>query len=300
MALLLTNMYTYLGFDASIALSSTLSNEFQFNFPTLASADHVICVLKHNNKYYYLDATERLGKYDQPSQQIQETKAMISKPNAAQIIDIPKMDGTFNSTTSIFNIKIDQGKIKGTFDNEYKGYSKIFIENITENYSTTKSKQLLKKYYQDRNYNISFANIEYLKKNESINISGEIDLNPTVLTKVENKTFFNFNFSPFIHTFDKEIDTTENYPLYRTTNNKNTLVIEFPFNINRVESLYSNFKFTENNIVYTFNVTHQKNKLIIEYKYENPYVVLTKEIIPSYNKINLSILKTLNHEIIIY
>jgi hypothetical protein len=300
MALLLKNMYTFLGFDAFMALSSTLSNDHQFDFPTLSSANHAICILNYNNKLYYLDATERLGKYNQPSQQIQETKAMISKPGYAKIIDIPKMDGNFNTTTSTFILKIEQNKIKGTFENEYKGYSKIFIENITENYSTSKSKQLLKKYFQESNYNISFENIEYLKKNESINITGEVDLNPSVFTKVDNKTFFNFNFSPFIHTLNREIDSTENYPIYRTTNNKNKLIIEFPFNINRIESLYSNFKHTENNIIYSFNITHHQNKLIIEYKYENPYVILTKDIIPSFNKINQFISKTLNHEIIIY
>lgn len=300
MALLLKNMYTYLGFDASMALSSTLSNNHQFNFPTLASANHAICILNYNNKLFYLDATERLGKYNQPSQQIQETKAMISKPGAAQIIDIPKMESGFNKISSNYNLKIDQVKIKGTFENEYNGYSKIFIENITENYTNTKSKQILKKYFQDKNYNISFLNIEYLKKIESINIKGDIDVNPTVLTKIDDKIFFNFNFSPFIHSFDKEIDTTENHPLYRTTNNKNIIIIEFPNKINKVESLYENFKIKEYDIEYTFKISHQNNKLIIEYIYENPYVLLSKKIIPSYNKINQSILKTLNHEIIIY
>lgn len=300
MALLLNNMYNYLGYDASMALSSTLNNDYNFDFPTLSSANHAICILKYDDKIYYLDATERLGKYNQPSQQIQSTKAMISKQGAAQIIDIPKIEGAFNKVISTYKIKIDEQKIKGNFDTEYKGYSKIFIENITENYSNTKSKQLLKKYYQDRNYNISFVNIEYIKKNESINIKGEVDLNPSIITKVENKTFLNFNFCPFIHSFEKEADSTENYPLYRTTKNKNTVIIEFPYKINRIESLYSNFKISEFDIVYSFNVRHQNNQLIIEYEYENPYVLLTKNIIPSFNKINESIKKTLNHEIIIY
>ena len=127
-----------------------------------------------------------------------------------------------------------------------------------------------------------------------------MELNPSAFTKIENKIYFNFNFCPYIHFFEEEIDSTENYPLYLSTNNKNIIVIEFPNNINKVESLYSNFKISENNINYTFKVSHQNNKLIIEYTYDNPYVLLHKNIIPSYNKINQSISKTLNHEIIIY
>jgi hypothetical protein len=300
MALLLTNMYTYLGFDANIALSSTLSNEFQFDFPTIASANHAICILNYNNKYYYLDATERFGSYDQPSQQIQSTKAMISKPSNAYIIEIPKRDASFNTTISTYNIKIEPSTIKGQFKHEYNGYSKIIIENITKDFSSSKSKQILKKYYQDNKFNLTYDNLVFDNSDNKIVIKGDIDINPTVLSKIDNKIYFNFNFCPYIHNFKEEIDTTENYPLYRTSKNVNIITIEFPNTIKKVESIYNNYSTTENGITYQFSIKHFENKLQIEYKYENPYVILSKHIIPSYNKINQKITNTLNHEIIIY
>lgn len=300
MAFMLKNMYTYLNYDAYIALSSTLSNEHKFDFPTIASADHSICILYHNNKIYYLDATERLGKYNQPSQQIQETSAMLSKSNHAEIIDIPKQSCSFNSSVSNYQFTIENDGIKGKALNVYNGYSKLFIDNVINTYSASKSKQLLKKFYQDRNYNLTVTSIDYKIENDQIQTQTELNLNDNILTKVDNKTYFNFNFCPFPHQFDKEVDTNENYIFYKTTQNKTTVEIIFPNKINKVESLYSKLDFNEDGMKYKFNVRHTNNKLIIEYIYENEHVKIPTNLTNKYNQLNLLISKTLNHEIIIY
>lgn len=300
MAFMLKNMYTYLNFDAYIALSSTLSNEHIFDFPTIASADHAICILKYKDKTYYLDATERLGKYNQPSQQIQETKAMISKIDHAEIIDVPKQNSTFNASTSKYIFNINDTEIKGKATNTYNGYSKLFIDNIIHTYSPTKSKQVLKKFYQDRNYNLSVKDIDYKIINESIQTTADLELNANVLMKVDNKTFFNFNFCPFPHQFDRLVDTTEQYVFYKTAQNKTIIEITFPNKINKVESLYSNLNYNEDGMKYQFNVKHINNKLIIEYTFENEHVKIPTRLTNKYNQLNLLISKSLNHEIIIY
>ncbi len=300
MAFMLKNMYTYLNFEAYIALSSTLSNEYNFDFPTIASADHAICILNYNNKTYYLDATERLGKYDQPSQQIQETNAMLSKTDHAEIINVPKQNTSFNESTSIYTFNINNDAIKGQSVNTYNGYSKLFIDNIIHTYSPTKSKQLLKKFYQDRNYNLNVNNIDYKIINESIQTNADLVLNGNILMKVDNKTFFNFNFCPFPHQFDREVDTLENYIFYKTAKNRTTIEIVFPNKINKVESLYSNVIFDEDGMKYLFKIKHNQNKLIVEYSYENEHVKIPENLTKKYNQLNLLISKTLNHEIIIY
>lgn len=300
MAFMLKNMYTYLNFDAYIALSSTLSNEHIFDFPTIASADHAICILNYKDKIYYLDATERLGKYNQPSQQIQETKAMISKIDHAEIIDVPKQNCTFNASTSKYIFNINDTEIKGKATNTYNGYSKLFIDNIIHTYSPTKSKQLLKKFYQDRNYNLSVKDIDYKIIDESIQTTANLELNANVLMKVDNKTFFNFNFCPFPHQFDRSVDTTEQYVFYKTAQNKTIIEITFPNKINKVESLYSNLIYNEDGMKYQFNVKHSNNKLIIEYTFENDHVKIPTSLTNKYNQLNLLISKSLNHEIIIY
>ena len=77
MAFLIQKMLEYKGIRSNLALSSTSSHEYQFNFPSIASANHLICIAELDGKYYYLDATEKYGIYSIPSRQIINTAAFI-------------------------------------------------------------------------------------------------------------------------------------------------------------------------------------------------------------------------------
>lgn len=299
MAFLLYNMLTYKEIEANLALNSTLGNDYLFDFPTLSSANHVICIASSKNKHYYLDATESLSEYDIPSRQIQGTLAFITKNNSFEIISIPIMNPDFNENNNIYKLKYTGKELKGSFNSTYKGFSKMYIETIINQFSTTRSKQQLVKYYQDQNFNATYNNIVYTKQKETIVVTGDISLNVGMMTKVEDKLFFNFNFCPFVHSNEVNIDTTKEFTFYTTNKLINKIEIEMPFEIKKVESQLNNTNIN-NLFKYNFKISHMKNLLIIEYVYVNPYVKISKVQTKEYNLTNQLINNTLNHEIIIY
>lgn len=299
MAFLLYNMLTYLGFDAHIALSSTLSHEHELDFPSLSSANHSICILDYNSKRYYLDATEYNGIYNIPSRQIQNTKAFISKNKSFEIIEIPAQPVDFNSSTFTYNLKVNGSKTQGDFKNIYNGYAKLSIEDITKKYSKSKSQQIIGKYLQGKKFNLIYNNIIYKDLNTQLLIGGEIALSSNNLTKVDNKYYLSLSFLPYVHPFEIEADTSENLLFYTTTKNSYKINIELEDIITKISSPYKNYKIKENGIEYEFKISNTKNNLIIEYSYTNPYVKLSPKEVPTFNQINQFINSTLNHEIII-
>lgn len=300
MAYLLYNMYNYMGFEANIALSSTLSHQYQFDFPSLASANHAICILKLDGRNYYLDATEYNGEYSIPSRQIQNTKAFISKKNNFELINIPAESNDFNLSTSEYQLEFIANKIKGNFKTNYKGYSKLNIEDITKRYSKTKSQQLLTNYLKGDKKTVNYSEINFSNKENKLILEGHVELALNIINKVNTKYYLNLAFTPFPHSFDREIDTNVHHVLYNTSKNTYSINIIFPEKINGVESPYKNTKYIKDGIEYYFDIKYKGNILAIEYTYINPYVKLDKKITPTYNAINQIIQTTLNHEIIIY
>ncbi len=299
MAYLIYSMLVHKGIDAHLALNSTLDNECNFDFPSLSSANHLICVAYDKEKVYYLDATESYNKYNVPSRQIQGTNAFISGKENYHIERIPVMNPAYNEISNTYELKITNSVISGKFRSMFKGYSKLFIEKVVSKNTEINSKQLLKKYYQNKNYNATYNNITYQKSNDIIHVNGDVSLNYDVLSYIEGKYYLNFNFCPFVHQFNIYQDTTNNYPLYTTTKIKYSVQIEFPNEIKRVESNYKDVVYGEN-IKYQFNISKEKNRLLIEYEYINPYVKIEPNQMKEFNQSNNLISKTLNHEIIIY
>lgn len=299
MAFLLYNMYTYLGFDAHIALSSTLSHDFELDFPSLSSANHSICILDYNGTRYYLDATEFNGLYNIPSRQIQNTKALISKKNTYELISIPYQPLEFNKSEFNYTLRIDPSKTQGEFHNTYNGYARLNLEDITKKYSKNKSQQILSKYLQRNNFNLIYNSISYEDLNNKLNLNGNITLSSSNITKVENQYYLNLSFLPYAHSLESNADTTENLVFYSTTNNTFKVVIEFPEKVSKISSTYKEFNVKDENIEFNFKITYSANKLFIDYSYINPYVKLLPEKVKHYNQTNQLINSVLNHEIII-
>jgi len=91
MANLLFSLYKYFEFDAYLAISKTSSIKEKFDFPSLAEANHMICVLYLDSKPIFLDATENECEFRDPSLQIFNTEAFLigKKPFFIDVSGVP-------------------------------------------------------------------------------------------------------------------------------------------------------------------------------------------------------------------
>ena len=65
------NALRYKGLDARLAISSTLSHFGDMDFPTISGGNHMICVVKKDTGWIFLDGTETSGIYGLPGRFIQ-------------------------------------------------------------------------------------------------------------------------------------------------------------------------------------------------------------------------------------
>lgn len=149
MANLLCTLLKNYGFEVYLGISKTNAIKDTFNFPSLNMANHMIAVLKLNEEFVFLDATEDMCLYGDPSFQILETEAfLINHPtnffvavpgklkhrpsmNCAYVVRKTEMGVTMNiriNTTGklngyFFALKLEQ---KLTDENLSKYFTKLF------------------------------------------------------------------------------------------------------------------------------------------------------------------------------
>lgn len=122
MSTLLVALYSYFGFDSYNAISKTNRLDFEFNFPSIAMANHMICVLELNGEKLFLDATEDVCQFGEPSTQIFGTEALPIQSEVPKFIHIPfdtkqKPFASINYSFDWKNAKISQyWKVSGKFN----------------------------------------------------------------------------------------------------------------------------------------------------------------------------------------
>ena len=125
MATLLTSLYRYFDLEAYCAVSRTNSKLGVFDFPAVNLGNHMICALKLNDEWYYLDATEDACIFGDPSAQILGTEVFMIGNTGSYFHDVPnearskcnvEFDYSFNIIDGQIKLKlITEGKMNSTF-----------------------------------------------------------------------------------------------------------------------------------------------------------------------------------------
>lgn len=299
MGYLLKEMLQYKKIDAEIALSATLSHPFALDFPTLSSANHAICIARISNKYYYLDATEKLCNYKKPSTQIQGTTALICSKNGASSEKIPAATADQNKSKIEFTITSTGDRLEGKLKAVYKGYSKTNMESGLLLFSKNKAISIFKK--EMENSLMELNNIQIINSEDSLVFVANIIVSASILSEIENRLYIQNSFLPSLHNFPMELDTTIKYTTYMRIHNE----VKMEINLSNYDLLKSNNKKIEkivdskDGITYSIETTLAKNKIVTKQIYQNDHLILTPDILPTYNKINNTIKQHYFHATII-
>lgn len=89
MATLLTALYRHFRFEAYPAISRTNSKTEPFNFPAVGLANHTICALRFEDEWYFLDATEDICLFGDPSIQIMGTEVFLVGRSEGYFVNVP-------------------------------------------------------------------------------------------------------------------------------------------------------------------------------------------------------------------
>jgi len=213
MATLLTSLYRHFGFEAYLGISRTNSKEGIFNFPSIGLANHSICVLKMDDEWFFLDATEDVCLFGDPSTQILGTEVFLIGRPEGYFLNIP------NKTRSLSSVNIEyiinKEKYEILLQIEAKGkMNQLFyyaqLKSVNPKIYLTKILNTI----SDLKWTIDSL---YIQNSNSIVVASS-KLNTSLYSKVGSRFFYDLSFIPSPELICAIFQNSE-YPLFDSSVN---------------------------------------------------------------------------------
>lgn len=280
---LLCQSLIYKNIDARIALVGTTTNICDFDFPSIVSANHVICAVLYNNQWLFLDPTDPGCLFGNPSNAIQGRTVFITGIEGGMYVNVNPIDTFANKTIIDISLNYDKNKLTGEFSYVFKGQDSYFIKNALENTDKLYFNNYIELFLSKISPNITYLNKQIDIINDTVIISGIIEVNDKSFIKTTDKYYLNLNFIPDL--LPEPIKLQKDEYLIESASN-----IFFNINVN-----FSNpfiligkpeiFTITDNNYTISNQFSENENGINLNFHFLNSNTLLDNEIIQSYNEI---------------
>ena len=143
MANLLKEMLTEVGIDARLCWIGTNRLAYDSIIPSLIAHNHMICAVYQDNKFIFLDATDRYSNIGEISDRIQG-QPLIIENGCNYIVDtVPTTNYYENKTASTFNMIYDNKLLNINGVIKYTGEPRREIQYILNEYLGSEKKEFL-------------------------------------------------------------------------------------------------------------------------------------------------------------
>ncbi len=295
MSNLLVEALKAVGYDAKIALSSTIGHPFKLDFPSVSSANHAICVLQLGDEWLYLDATEDAGFFGMRSRQIQGRSVFVIDSDKGFLKEVPKVKAENNVVDHVIHLKKEGNGLNGSILFKYCGLSQLWLRNQSKRIANSKLENALTDYLSTKASNLIFEKVDLEVKEKICEIKSNVATERN-FTNIKDKTYLSLAFlpDPFVQSDDVEKTTLK---FYEAVFQDYTIHVELdvPIKINSFEKI----DVDHGAIRFQFEVTQVDDKNIqIKYKYVNELLELKDENLENFRIIKNIIKKTLRKSII--
>jgi hypothetical protein len=119
---LLCAILKYKGYDANIVLAATNHHFCDFDFPSLASGDHMICSVKADSGIILLDPTDLNHVIGKPVQSLQGKTVFITGHSGPSYFRVPVLNPDENNFNIYLNLTNHSNLLEGNFRIVMSGY----------------------------------------------------------------------------------------------------------------------------------------------------------------------------------
>jgi transglutaminase-like putative cysteine protease len=264
MANLIKQMLKLAGFDARLTWIGTKHIAYDYNTPSLAVDNHMICTLFYKGKKYYLDGTEKYNSFGEYAERIQNKEVMIEDGEKCIIEKVPSTTALFNKEQFKATLSIENENMVGTCNRSYLGESRAYFLNVYNHFETNKKKERLDGYLskQDKNLRVNEVKTSDIQNRD---IPLTIDYKLVVANKVssfENEIYIDLEFMNEYKNFELK-DRKTAYELDYKTNYESQITLMIPEGY-KVTKLPSNLSVKEKN--FEVNLSFENTGKEIIYK----------------------------------
>ncbi|GGH00837.1 transglutaminase-like domain-containing protein [Mucilaginibacter phyllosphaerae] len=200
MANLTKALLTAAGFDARLCWLGTKHIAYDYQTPSLAVDNHMICALNYKAKTYFLDATESYLGFDEYAERIQGRQVLIEDGEKYRLARVPVALAGQNANIQTAHLAIADGAITGTVNYTWKGEDKEEILTGINSIKRERTEDAMIKYLAGDNNDYSISNLV-------LSGTSNPDKDLTVSYNVKTKN----GISSFGKTYYIDLDNTKEY-----------------------------------------------------------------------------------------
>ncbi|AXT19519.1 transglutaminase domain-containing protein [Flavobacteriaceae bacterium AU392] len=188
----LSEALKYKGIVSDIALAATFDHISDCDFPSLSSANHVICIAYINGKTILLDPTDPIHIEGTPVQSLQGRTILIINSNGGSFFEVKQFSPQENEIYYQMDLKIDTNNtlIEGGFDIDYNGISGNYLQRNLKNESKKEFENFAKLFYEEVFGNQSISDLIITNEFKKLHFEGNISINGKTFNDGLNKYLF--------------------------------------------------------------------------------------------------------------
>ncbi|TWI99279.1 transglutaminase superfamily protein [Mucilaginibacter frigoritolerans] len=288
MASILTEMLNTAGVQAYFTWIGTRDLPYKFSqTPLPLVSNHMICAIKLNDKFIFLDATDPTCAFGMPSSGIQDKEAMIAiSEKEFKILKVPAVEDNKNTLTDTTWLQLSPNGIKGQIKQTLSGYFSTEMYGKLMYWRSKDMNEDMKDEFErgSNKFHLDTFSVDKTQTTNEISLYGNFNL-PDYAKKLGNDYYLNLNLFKFFN--DEQID----YPRRKAP-------IEYSFKF--VKKYVTMLKIPEgykvsylpksktfHNSVWGFDLQYQQkgNYVILTQEFSNENLMLTNDQFEPWNKV---------------
>ncbi len=296
----LSEALNYKGVKSHVALAATLDHISDCDFPSLTSANHVICVANIDGKTILLDPTDPIHSPETPVQSIQNHTIFIINPNGGQFVKTPSFSTQQNLITYYIELEVKSTNklMEGAFLAIYKGISGNYLRRNFIYQSDDKISTDGKTHYESVFGNQSISNFKLKRHTKSIKSEGNLSVSGKIFKDGASRFLF-IDFLPRIIESESRESLLEGTHLDGPFNKKVKLKMKMDEAFQSFSPI--EYSYTKNGIDLNIKISHLSDNIIeCNYDFLFNYTIIDEKNMNLVNDVLKSFKNTINEPIILY
>ena len=262
MANLTKEMLNSVGLDARLVWIGTRRLAYDYSTPSLGVDNHMICAVKQDDDFVFLDATEEFNELGFYAERIQGREVLIENGDTFISKKIPRQTYADNTTYLRQNLQIDGEQLTGTSALKLQGESKAFFLSGVNNLRRNNLNDAMNAYLSNSDKSCKVSDIE---TSDLTDRDGNIDIDYNFawskgVSAFGDEMYVDLDFEKEFKdwTFDeRKTDYLFNFKSHRVTEITLTLPEGYT-----VGSLPENFAAQHDNFFFKIDYTHTGNTVV--------------------------------------
>lgn len=188
----LSEALNYKGIKSDVALAATFDHTSDCDFPSLSSANHVICIAYIGNKEILLDPTDPIHTQETPVQSLQTRTILVVNAEGGKFLEVKPFSPQQNKISCQMSLKLDSSTmlITGSFDINYAGISDNYLQRAYTYQSGKKFDTYIKSYFEEIFRNQPITNLVTTNTNRKLSFKGDITISGKTFNDGASKYLF--------------------------------------------------------------------------------------------------------------